>query len=229
MKSLEVICGWGLTESKVGSDASNLETSTTKVQGGYRLNGDKRWIGMGNRDLLIVWARNTENKKVEGYILDMNTSGITSQPIKHKLALRIVPNCQIHFNNVFIPEENRLPKATDFNKGTNTVLKHSRIFVAWIAVGIALGVYDNVIKYVTERKQFGVPIASFQLQQEKLVRIMASTQAILHLTWRTTKLAEQGKATIGEIAMTKAFVTAQVRDIARLGREMLGGNGIIHD
>jgi acyl-CoA oxidase len=125
---------------------------------------------------LIVWARNTENDKVEGFILDMKTPGITSQVIKYKLPLRVVQNCHIHFNNVIIPEENKLPKANDFQKGTGAILKHSRVYVLWIAFGIAMGVYDNTIKYIMNRKQFGVPIASFQLIQEKLSRMMGSIQ-----------------------------------------------------
>ena len=95
----------------------------------------------------------------------MKQPGITSVPIKNKLALRIVQNCHITLNNVFVPDEDRLPLATDFAKGTAVILKHSRIFVCWIAAGICEGVYDNVIKYISNRKQFGVPISSFQLIQ----------------------------------------------------------------
>ena len=229
MGRLELISGWGLTEGKIGSDAANLETSVVKVPGGYRLNGDKRWIGNGNKDLLVVWARNQETKKVEGFIVDMKLPGITTQVIKHKLPLRMVQNCHIHFNNVVVPEENRLPKAQDFQKGTSIVLKHSRVFVCWAAVGIALGVYDNVVKYITTRKQFGVPIASFQLIQEKLSRIMATTQAMLLLAWRITRLTEQNKSSIGQIGMAKAWITLRGREVCALGREMLGGNGITFD
>lgn len=229
MGRLELISGWGLTEAKIGSDAASLETSVTKVPGGYRLNGDKRWIGNGNKDMLIVWARNTENKKVEGFILDMKSAGITTQVIKHKLPLRMVQNCQINFNNVFLPEDSKLPKANDFNKGTGAILKHSRIFVCWAALGLAIGVYDNTIKFIMSRKQFGVPISSFQLIQEKLSRIMGTVQAMLLLAWRITKLAEQNKATIGQIGMAKAWITLRGREVCALGREMLGGNGITFD
>lgn len=229
MGKLELLSGWGLTESKIGSDASNLETSVVKVPGGYRLNGEKRWIGNGDRDLIVVWARNQENRKVEGFILDMKTPGVSSQLIKYKLALRMVQNCHINFNNVLIPDENKLPKAIDFQKGTSVVLRHSRVFTSWAAVGLALGVYDNVIKYISNRKQFGVPISSFQLIQEKLSRIMATTQAMLLMAWRVTKLTEEGKSTIGQIGMTKAWITLKGREVCALGREMLGGNGVTFD
>lgn len=109
---------------------------------------------------MIVWARNAENKNVEGFIVENNkVSGLTSQVIKHKLALRVVQNCHITLNNVIVDESQKLPKATDFFKGTNTVLKHSRVFVCWVTAGICQGVYDNAIKYVSERRQFGQPIS----------------------------------------------------------------------
>lgn len=90
---------------------------------------------------------------------------MTSQVIKYKLPLRIVQNCHITLNNVVVSAEQKLPKATDFSNGTNVVLKHSRIYVCWVAAGIAMGVYDNAIKYVSNRRQFGQPISGFQLVQ----------------------------------------------------------------
>ena len=158
--NLEKIGGWGLTEDKIGSDASNLTTSATKTSEGYKINGTKRWIGNGNRDLLVVWARNTENKKVESFLLESNgLKGLKSEPIPNKLSLRVVQNCHIHLNDVLVPESQKLPKATDFQKGTNVILKHSRTLVPWLAAGLCMGVYDAAIKYTTERRQFGRPVA----------------------------------------------------------------------
>lgn len=161
LKNFEFIGGWGLTEDKIGSDASNLKTRADKINATqYKLNGTKRWIGNGNRDILIVWARNSQNNNVEAFIVENSkVTGLTSQVIKHKLPLRVVQNCHITLNNVVVDESQRLPKATDFAKGTNTVLKHSRLLVCWIAAGICMGVYDNAIKYVSERRQFGQPIS----------------------------------------------------------------------
>lgn len=104
-----------MTERDIGSDASSLTSNVKKVDGGYILNGNKRWIGNGNKDILVVWARNQENKKVEAFIVEMQWKGITSNVIKNKLALRIVQNCDITFENVFIPDANKLPKAQDFS------------------------------------------------------------------------------------------------------------------
>ena len=157
---LELLGGWGLTEDKIGSDASNMNTNVTKTQEGYKINGVKRWIGSGNKDLLVTWAQNTETKNIEGFILEnKNTPGLNSQAIKYKLPLRIVQNCHITLNNVVVSAAQKLPKANDFATGTNVVLKHSRIYVCWVAAGIAMGVYDNAIKYISNRKQFGQPIS----------------------------------------------------------------------
>lgn len=161
IRNFEMIGGWALTEDKIGSDASNLQTAATQIsEDKYRLHGTKRWIGNGNRDLLIVWAKNTENKKVEGFIVEnKNVEGLTSQVIKYKLPLRIVQNCHITLDNVIVSASQKLPKATDFTTGTTVVLKHSRIHVCWIAAGIAMGVYDNAIRFISNRKQFGQPIS----------------------------------------------------------------------
>jgi len=229
MLKLKTISGWGLTEPTIGSDAGNLQSNVKKVEGGYLLNGNKRWIGNGNKDMVVTWARNQETKKVECFIVPNSSPGFTSEVIKNKLALRCVQNCHITFKDVFVPESNKLPGAVNGFGSTNQVLEHSRIFVAWVAVGIALGVYDNTIKYVNNRNQFGVKITSFQLQQEKLARMMGHIQAMLLMVWRTTRLYEAGKLTIARAAMAKAWTTRMCREVAQLGREMMGGNGIISD
>lgn len=125
--------------------------------------------------------------------------------------MRIVQNCHITLNNTIVDESQKLPGATDFNKGTNTILKHSRVGVCWVAAGVALGVYDNAIKYVSNRKQFGQPISGFQLVQEKIYKIMANTQAVLLMCFRISKLVDEKKHTIGQVALTKAFVTERTR------------------
>ena len=111
---MEYIGGWGLTERDIGSDASSLTTNVKKVKGGYILNGNKRWIGNGNKDVLIVFARNFDNNQVEGFIVETKCPGYEVEVIKGKLALRIVQNCQITFTNLFIPDENKLEAIKDF-------------------------------------------------------------------------------------------------------------------
>ena len=109
---------------------------------------------------MIVYARN-ENKDVEGWILETykNPKGWTADPLKNKLGLRVVQNCHVGLDNVEVKEEHKLPGAKNFQTGTNVVLKHSRPIVCWNAVGVCLGVYDNAIQYVTQRHQFGKPVA----------------------------------------------------------------------
>ena len=158
--NLEWIGGWGLTQDKIGSDASNLNTTVTKIQNGYKINGTKRWIGNGNKDLLVSWVKNTENKKVEAFILETkDLKGWTSEVIQNKIGLRVVQNCHITMKDIIVPESQKLPHAIDFQNGTNRILKHSRIFVCWVAAGIAMGAYDNAIQYTSKRNQFGRPIS----------------------------------------------------------------------
>jgi len=228
LRDLKKISGWGLTEPSFGSDASSLTTNATKCEGGYRINGAKRWIGNGNRDMIVCWARNTETKNIQGFIINMKSPGVRSEVIKNKLSLRIVQNCDITFDNVFVPDEDVLAHAKDFSS-TGEVLLHSRVCVCAMATGIALGIYDNCVKYLNNRNQFGVKLSSFQLVQDKLVRMMAHIQGMLLMTWRIFNLYQEGKATIGMVGMAKSWCTKTGREVAALGREVLGGNGIIID
>ena len=124
MRSFDIIGGWGLTERDYGSDASNLKSNVRKVEGGYVLNGNKRWIGNGNKDIMVVWAKDLDNhKNTEAFIVDLTSKGIKIEVIKNKLALRIVQNCDVTFENVFIPDDCKLPKAKTF-ADTNNVIKY---------------------------------------------------------------------------------------------------------
>lgn len=228
MSSLDIISGWALTEPEIGSDASNIQTIATPVKDGFIISGKKRWIGNSNRNINIVWAKNTENKKVEAFIVENNRANISCDIIKYKLALRIVQNCQINFDNVFIPKENKINGAKSFSI-TTQMLTNSRAFVVWIVVGQVFAVFDKCLKYTKERYQFGVPISSFQLIQEKLSRMAATINAIFLLCWRIMSLYEQKKHSLGQISLCKAWVTLKGREVVALGREILGGNGIIID
>lgn len=149
MVDLDILSGWGLTEMDTGSNASQLETSCKKTEGGYLINGNKRWIGNGNRDICFVWARDQEDKKVKCFIVDQKAKGVKYDKIMNKMGLRSVDNMQITYKDAFVPTSDKLEKAKDWMSGTNKVLKHSRIIVAWNAMGVLLGCYDSCIKYVT--------------------------------------------------------------------------------
>jgi len=221
--------GYGLTEPNIGSDAANLQTVAKKVEGGYIIQGNKRWQGNSNRDMVVIWAKNEETKKVDGFLVPITAPGVHIDVLNRKLAMRCVQNCNIELDNVFVPEESRLPHLKKGFADISVGLAYSRLFAAWVAVGIAVGIYDNTIKYVNNREQFGAKISSFQLTQEKLSRMIGYIQAMLLMLWRMTRLYENKKLTGGMSSMTKAWVTSRCREVARLGREMMGGNGIIAD
>lgn len=141
---------FALTEPLYGSDATSLKTTAKKVPGGgYVLNGEKRWIGNATfAHYILVWARNEdEGGKIQGFIVEKDSKGLGLKKIENKYALRIVQNADITLENVFVPENNRLAKATDFATGANKVLEHSRVKVCWGAVGIAAGAYEAALRY----------------------------------------------------------------------------------
>lgn len=228
--SLEFIGCWGLTEPDFGSDASALETTATPVEGGFVLNGRKRWIGNAIvSDIMIIFARNTQTKQVQGFIVDSKAKGISVKNIERKLALRIVQNGNIFMDDVFVPFNERLEKGHDFATGANVVLEHSRMNLAWLVGGIVGGVYEHAVKYIRDRTQFRAPLAAFQLNQEKLVRILAIYQAVFLLGWRVTVMMEEGSANVAQASLVKGWCSHMGREATRLGRELLGGNGIIID
>lgn len=226
--NMDIIGGWGLTEVLNGSDASGMETTCRREGDEWVINGNKRWIGNANKDVMVVFAKEEKTKEVLAFIVPLTTPGIKREAIKHKMALRPVQNMQLHYTNVRIPASNQLPGVKGF-ASVATLLAESRICVAWLACGLGLGLYDYMMKYVTKRIQFGKPIAAYQLMQEKIFKVMSRVQASLFFCYNITQLQIQGKATIGQLATAKAFATEMLREASRFGREALGGNGIISD
>eukprot|EP00761_Pharyngomonas_kirbyi_P014315 gb/GECH01014345.1/.p1 GENE.gb/GECH01014345.1/~~gb/GECH01014345.1/.p1 ORF type:complete len:443 (+),score=103.98 gb/GECH01014345.1/:1-1329(+) len=232
MSRLEKIGAFALTEPNVGSDASHIETTATLSPDGrhYVINGEKRWIGAGvHADVIIVWATNTETKQVNGFIVEKGTPGFTSSKIEHKAGLRSMENANLYFNDCKIPVENFLPGASDFKSGPSRILQMSRITVGWMAVGMGMGAYEAALQYTRNRKQFGRPVAKFQIVQEKLVRCLGTVQSTLLLAHRITQLFESNKMTAGQSALAKAHCTLRIREALSLAREVMGGNGIIYD
>ncbi|KAG0489636.1 hypothetical protein HPP92_006499 [Vanilla planifolia] len=225
----DTVACWALTEPDYGSDASSLSTTATKVEGGWVLNGQKRWIGNSTfADVLVVFARNTSTNQINGFILKKGSPGLRATKIENKIGLRIVQNGDVLLKQVFVPEEDRLPGVNSF-QDTNKVLAVSRVMVAWQPIGISMGVYDMCHRYLKERKQFGAPLAAFQINQEKLVRMLGNIQAMLLVGWRLCKLYESGKMTPGHASLGKAWNSSKARETVSLGRELLGGNGILAD
>ncbi|XP_041028090.1 acyl-coenzyme A oxidase 4, peroxisomal isoform X2 [Juglans microcarpa x Juglans regia] len=229
LAQLKTVGCWALTEPDIGSDASALKTTATKVEGGWILKGQKRWIGNSTfADLLVIFARNTATNQINGFIVKKDTPGLTATKIENKIGLRIVQNGDILLKNVFIADKDRLPGVDSF-QDTNKILAVSRVMVAWQPIGISMGIYDMCHRYLKERKQFGAPLAAFQINQQKLVHMLGNIQAMILIGWRLCKLYESGKMTPGQASLGKSWITLKARETAAIGRELLGGNGILAD
>ncbi|GAV73567.1 Acyl-CoA_dh_1 domain-containing protein/Acyl-CoA_dh_M domain-containing protein/Acyl-CoA_dh_N domain-containing protein [Cephalotus follicularis] len=229
LAQLKTIACWALTEPEYGSDASSLKTTATKVEGGWLLGGQKRWIGNSTfADVLVIFARNATTNQINGFIVKKDAPGLRATKIENKIGLRMVQNGDILLNKVFVPDEDRLPGVNSF-QDTNKVLAVSRIMVAWQPIGISMGVYDMCHRYLKERKQFGAPLGAFQINQQKLVHMLGNVQAMILVGWRLCKLYESGKMTPGHASLGKSWITLKARETAAVGRELLGGNGILAD
>ncbi|MDJ0377111.1 acyl-CoA dehydrogenase family protein [Cryobacterium sp. PH31-L1] len=228
--SLRKIGAFALTEPDHGSDVSrNMETTATRTGSSWTLNGVKRWIGSGTFAAnVLVWARDTDDDQIKGFIVDATLPGYTAEAIENKIALRIVQNATITLENVVVAERDRLPGATSF-RDTNRLLTNSRVWVGWQTVGLQFAAYDHALRYALERQQFGKPIASFQLVQEKLVRILENATMSLGLMVRIAQLQQAGTLRPEHAAMAKASSSARMRESVALGRSVFGGNGISTD
>ncbi|WP_028744865.1 acyl-CoA dehydrogenase family protein [Rhizobium mesoamericanum] len=231
MARMEKIGCFGLTEPLVGSGASGGLTTTAKRDGDtWVLNGQKRWIGNAPWcDLSIIWARDVEDNQVKGFIVENKTTpGFSVEKIEHKIALKVVQNGQITLKDVRIPEENRLQAGNSF-RDTARVLRMTRYMVGWASTGAQMGAFENTLAYAQHRLQFGKPIASFQLIQDLLAKMLANVTACQCLMVRLATMDDEGKLGDQHAALAKAFCTSKGRETVSWGREILGGNGIVAD
>jgi alkylation response protein AidB-like acyl-CoA dehydrogenase len=231
MARFEKIGCFGLTEPLVGSGASGGLLTTAKREGDtWILNGEKRWIGNAPWcDVSIIWARDIADNQVKGFIVENKTTlGFSVEKIENKIALKVVQNGHITLKDVRVPETNRLQGGNSF-RDTAKVLKMTRYAVAWMATGCAMGAYEAALKYSQERLQFGKPIASFQLVQDLLAKMIANITASQCLIVRQAQLHAEGKMTDAHAALAKAFATAKCRETVAWARELMGGNGIVAD
>lgn len=228
MQKLELIGAFGLTEPEVGSAASQgLTTTCKKVDGGWILNGQKKWIGNATfADLIIIWAKDVEDGQVKGFIIEKDNPGFTVEKIKDKMALRIVQNGLITLKDCFVTTENKLENANSF-KDTAKVLQMTRAGVAWMAVGVARGAYENALDYTRKRVQFGKPIASYQLIQNHLVEMLSNLTAMQTLVYRLSEIQDDSKLKDEHASLAKVFCSLRTRDIVSKAREVMGGNGIL--
>jgi glutaryl-CoA dehydrogenase len=230
MARLEKIGSFGLTEPLVGSGASGGLLTTARREGdSWTLNGQKKWIGNATfGHLTIIWARDVADNQVKGFIVENNSPGFKAEKIQHKMALRVVQNALITLENCVVPEENRLQIDTSF-RDTARVLRMTRAFVAWEAVGCAIGAYEHALAYAQTREQFGKPIAKFQLIQDLLVKMLGNITASLCMVVRLSQLQDEGKLKDEHASLAKAFCTVKMRETVGFARELLGANGISLD
>ena len=230
MGRMELIGAFGLTEPETGSGVSRgLRTTAARDGDEWVLNGSKRWIGNATfADLTIIWARDTADQKVKGFVVEKGSAGFSATKMEHKFALRSVQNADITRDDVRVPETNRLQKANSF-ADTAKVLLMTRAGVAWMAVGCALGAYEYSLQYAKEREQFGRPIAGFQLVQDLLVRQLGNITSSATMCVRLSQLQDGGYVTDAQASLAKAVTTMRMRESVGYARELMGGNGILLD
>ncbi|GAA0488096.1 glutaryl-CoA dehydrogenase [Paractinoplanes deccanensis] len=230
MAAFDKIGAFALTEPTGGSDvAAGLRTTARRDGDTWVLDGNKRWIGNATfADLIVVWARSVDDDQVKGFVVPRETPGLTATKIENKIALRTVQNADIVLDGVRVPEADRLQNANSF-KDTAKVLRQTRSGVAWEAVGVMLAAYEIALKYAKERRQFGRPIASFQLVQDLLVRMVGNLTGSLGMCVRLAQLQDAGQYRDEHSALAKAYCTTRMREVVGWAREILAGNGIVLD
>ena len=229
MAKCEKIGCFGLTEPEHGSDPGSMQTTATEKDGGYVLNGGKRWIGNGSfADVAVIWARTEDDGKIGCFLVEGDNPGYHAEVTPRKGSQRAVWQTHIKLGDCHVPKEARLPEAKSLGS-TLLVLTHSRYGVAWNGLGQAMDCYETALAYAKEREQFGQPIASFQLVQQKLVRMVNEISLSQLLSIHIGRMKDAGNLDPTTVSMFKMNSAAKAREIAALARDVLGGNGILLD
>lgn len=225
LASGEYIGCFGLTEPDHGSDPGSMVTRAKKVQGGYSLSGSKTWITNSPiADVLVVWAKD-EEQKIRGFILEKSFKGLTAPAIKGKVGLRASITGQILLQDVFVPEDNVFPEVRGL-KGPFTCLDSARYGISWGALGAAEACWHTARQYCLDRQQYGRPLAANQLIQKKLADMQTEITLALQGCLRLGRMKDEGSASVEITSIMKRNSCGKALDIARMARDMLGGNGI---
>lgn len=218
---------FSLTEPESGSDiAGGLSTTARRDGDSWIIDGAKRWIGgAATADVLAVFARDVADGQVKAFLVDREAAGVTLEKIRGKTALRMMQNAHITLEGVRVPESMRLHNVNSF-RDVAAMLRAMRSDVAWIAAGIQAGAFEAALRYVTERHQFGRPLGSFQLVQEKLARMLGNVTSSLSLVVRLTEQQAKGIYRDQDSALAKMQTSLLMRETVALAREVVGGNGI---
>jgi glutaryl-CoA dehydrogenase len=230
LASGELLGAFGLTEPLSGSDsAQGLRTVATREGDSWVIDGAKRWIGNGSiSDVTIIWAKDSADGQVKGFIVPTTTPGYSASRIENKQALRIVQNADITLENVVVPEANRLQHSKSFRE-TAAVLRLTRAEVAWAAVGNSIGAYEAAVRYSKERVQFGKPIGGHQLVQDLLAKCLGNITASIGMVTRVSAMLDEGTQRDEHSSLAKSYATSRMRETVAWSREILGGNGIVLD
>ena len=229
MARCEALGAFALTEPEHGSDSVALETSARRDGDSYVLDGTKKWIGNGSiADVAVVWARDTADGQVKGFLVEKETPGYDARVIGGKGSLRAVWQAEIELSGVRVPLENQLPGARSF-RDTAAVLASTRATCAWAALGHAVAGFDAALGYARRREQFGRPLASFQLIQDRLVKMLAKVTAMQLYCRRLADLALAGRVEPTLAGLAKSHNTTAAREVLAEARDLLGGNGILLD
>jgi glutaryl-CoA dehydrogenase len=221
----ELVGCFALTEHGHGSDPGGMETRATRDGDHYILNGSKCWIGNASiADVKVVWAKDDDGT-VGGFVVEKNAPGFRGQDIEGKFSLRMSRTSECWFENCRIPAENRLPKASGL-RAPLSCLSQARVGVAWGVIGAAIDCYETALAYAKSREQFGRPIASFQLVQEKLVWMVQEITKAQLLALRLTRMMEAGRALPAQISLAKRNNVWMALECARKARDILGAVGI---
>jgi len=227
LASGEIVGAFGLTEPLSGSDsAQGLRTTATRNGDNWTLNGEKRWIGNATfSDVTIIWAKDTADGQVRGFIVPTDTPGYAATKIEGKISLRTVQNADIVLTDVVVPEHLRLQNANSF-KDTAKVLRATRAEVSWAAVGNAIGAYDAAVAYSKSREQFGKAIGGHQLVQDLLVKSLGNITASLGMVVQVSQMLDAGVQRDEHSALAKVYTTTRMRETVAWCRELFGGNGV---
>jgi len=221
----ELLGCFGLTEPNHGSDPSGMESRARSVDGGYRISGNKVWITHSPiAHVMVVWARDDDGK-IGGFLAERSMEGLETPPIQGKFGARASPTGEIVMDDVFVPEENRLPEARGL-RAPLSCLTRARFAIGWGVMGSAEFCWHTARQYTLDRKQFSRPLAANQLIQLKLADMQTEIALGLQAVLRISRLSDEGRATPEMISLVKRNNAGKALEIARTARDMLGGNGI---
>ena len=224
LATAELIGCFGLTEPDHGSDPGGMKTRAEKVDGGYKLTGNKMWISNSPiADIMVVWAK--LDGKIRGFILERGMAGLSTPKIEGKLSLRASITGEIVMDGVFVPDENMFPEVSGL-KGPFGCLNKARFGIAWGTMGAAEFCWHAARQYTMDRKQFGRPLAANQLIQLKLANMQTEITLGLQACLRVGRMLDEGTCAPENISMIKRNCAGKALDIARMARDMHGGNGI---